>query len=52
MEQVKTQLKREPRRFPTLKLNTNKNSIFDFELDDIEIVDYNPHPKIKGPIAV
>ncbi|BCB04440.1 thymidylate synthase [Bacillus sp. KH172YL63] len=52
IEQVETQLKREPRKLPTLKLNANKQSIFEFEMDDIQIVDYHPHPKIKGPIAV
>ncbi len=52
IEQIKTQLNREPRNFPTLKLNPNINSLFEFEMEDIEIVDYNPHPKIKGTIAV
>lgn len=52
LEQVKTQLKREVRPFPKLKLNTDKQSVFDFELSDFELIDYNPHPAIRAPIAV
>jgi len=52
IEQVNTQLKREIRAFPSIKIKTDKKSIFDFELDDFEINDYNPHPTIKAPIAV
>src|SRR5699024_3603370 len=44
LEQVKTQLKREVRPLPKLKLNTDKQSVFDFELSDFELIDYNPHP--------
>src|SRR5690625_5159638 len=52
IEQVKTQLAREKRAFPKLKLNEDKNSIFDFDLADFELIGYNPHPSIKAPIAV
>lgn len=52
VEQIKTQLSREVRELPQLKLNTDKQSIFDFEMSDFEIIDYNPHPAIKAPIAV
>lgn len=52
VEQIKTQLKREIRTFPKLKINKDKDSIFDFELTDFELLDYNPHPAIKAPIAV
>ncbi|QKY69167.1 thymidylate synthase [Lentibacillus sp. CBA3610] len=52
VEQVKTQLGRDTRPFPTLKINKEKASIFDFELSDFEILDYDPHPSIKAPIAV
>lgn len=52
VEQVKTQLSRESRSFPKLKLNSDKQSVFDFELSDFEIVGYDPHPAIKAPIAV
>lgn len=52
VEQVKTQLEREPKPFPTLKINETKSSIFDFDVEDIEIIGYDPHPTIKAPIAV
>jgi thymidylate synthase len=52
LDQINTQLSREPKPFPTLKLNTNVKSVFDFEMEDIEIVDYNPHPAISAPVAV
>ncbi|MFC4557336.1 thymidylate synthase [Virgibacillus kekensis] len=52
VEQVETQLGRSLRPMPELKINRTKESIFDFELTDFEITDYNPHPAIKAPIAV
>ncbi|THE10389.1 thymidylate synthase [Bacillus timonensis] len=52
IEQVNLQLSREPRPFPTLKLNPAVESVFDFEMDDLEIVGYEPHPSIKAPVAV
>lgn len=52
VDQMKEQLSRKVRSFPTLKLNQEKNSIFDFEMDDIILEDYDPHPAIKAPIAV
>jgi len=52
LEQVKEQLSREPRPFPILKINPEKTSIFDIELDDLTIEGYNPHPSIKAPVAV
>lgn len=52
VEQVKTQLERDKRSLPTLQINKEKNTIFDFELTDISLVDYHPHPAIKAPIAV
>ena len=52
MEQVSLQLSREPRSLPKLNLNPDINSIFDFTFNDIEIVDYDPHPAIKGKVAV
>lgn len=51
MDQIHEQLSREPKAFPTIKLNKEK-SIFDFEMDDIEVLDYHPHKAIKAPIAV
>ena len=52
LEQVKLQLTREPRPLPTLKLNPFVKSIFDFQFDDFVIEGYDPHPHIKGAIAV
>lgn len=52
VEQVKTQLQRDVRPFPQLKLNKEKQSVFDFELTDFELIGYDPHPAIKAPIAV
>ena len=52
VEQVKEQMTRTPRELPKLSLNTDKQSIFDFELEDITIEGYNPHPTIKAPVAV
>lgn len=52
IEQVKLQLSREPRPFPTLKINHEKKSIFDIELEDLTIEGYDPHPSIKAPVAV
>lgn len=51
-EQVKLQLERERRNLPELKIKTKTKSIFDFTLDDFEIIGYDPHPTIKAPIAV
>lgn len=52
VEQVKLQLTREPKPLPKLKLNSEVKSIFDFTFDDIEVVDYDAHPHIKGEVAV
>ncbi len=52
IEQAKLQLSREPRQLPELKLNPEVKDIDDFKPEDIEIVNYNPHPFIKAPVAV
>lgn len=52
IDQVKEQLTRVPKALPILTLNLEKQSIFDFELEDIKIDGYDPHPSIKAPIAV
>ncbi|MGC9352646.1 MAG: thymidylate synthase [Mariniphaga sp.] len=52
MEQVKLQLTREPYPLPTMKINPEVKSIFDFKFEDFELVDYQAHPHIKGKVAV
>ncbi len=51
LEQVKTQMQREPKRLPKIVL-ADKTDIEDFTFEDIVLVDYNPHPVIKGKVAV
>ena len=52
IDQVKTQLEREPKQPPSLWLNPEINSVFDFTYDDIKVKDYEYHPRIKAPISV
>ncbi|MEM7660173.1 MAG: thymidylate synthase, partial [Bacteroidota bacterium] len=51
-DQVKLQLSREPRSFPQMKLNPEVNDLFAFRYEDVELLNYDPHPGIKAPIAV
>lgn len=51
LEQVNTQLDREPRKLPEVFLK-HKEHLWDFEFSDFELQDYNPHPSIKAPVAV
>jgi thymidylate synthase len=51
-EQVALQLTREPYPLPRVEINPKITSIFDFKFEDIRLVDYVCHPKIKAPIAV
>lgn len=51
-EQVDLQLSRELRPLPTMKINPDVKSIFDFEFEDFTLDNYDPHPTIKAPIAV
>src|SRR5699024_11536828 len=48
IEQMKEQLSREVRPMPQLQLNPEKHSIFDFEMRDIKLSGYDPHPAIKA----
>jgi thymidylate synthase len=52
LDQVKLQLAREPKPFPRIKLNQRVKNIDDFVFEDFELIDYNPYPAIKAPIAI
>jgi len=52
LEQAELQLSRSPKRLPTMNINPDVHSIFDFTYEDFELVDYDPHPHIKGVVAV
>ena len=52
LEQVRTQLQRETRRLPVMKINPAVDDLFAFKFEDFELVDYDPHPHIKAPVAV
>ena len=51
-EQVNTQLARQPRPLPSLRLNPAASDLFAFRYEDIQIEGYDPHPAIKAPVAV
>ena len=52
LDQVNLQLERTPRKIPTMKINPNVKSIFDFKYEDFELEGYDPYPAIKGAVAV
>jgi len=52
LEQARLQLSREQRPLPTLQLNPEVQSLFDFQYDDFQLENYNPHPHISAPVAV
>ena len=51
-EQVQTQLSREPKALPTMKVNPEVKDIFSFKYEDFELLNYEPYPGIKAPVAV
>ena len=51
-DQVDLQLSRETKKLPIMKINSDVKSIFDFKFDDFELVGYDPHPHIKGAVAI
>jgi len=51
-EQVELQLSRDARPYPTMKLNPEITNLFDFDFDDFTLENYNPHPLIRGAVAV
>ena len=50
--QAEEQLSRIPRALPSIKINPGVKNIFEFDFADFEIIDYNPYPSIKAPVAV
>ena len=52
VEQLELQLSREPRTLPKMLLNPKLKNIFDFTFEDFRLSDYNPHPHIKGKVAI
>lgn len=52
LEQAKEQLSRTPRALPKMLIKRKPDSIFDYKFEDFELVDYDPYPVIKAPIAV
>ncbi len=51
-EQVELQLSRQPHPYPVLNIKRKPASIFDYEYEDFEVLDYQHHPAIKAPVAV
>jgi len=52
LEQARLQLSRQPRRLPKLSINTDAKSIFEFQFENLQLTDYDPHPHIPAPVAV
>lgn len=52
LDQAKLQLERDFRPLPTMKINPDIKDIFGFKYEDFELLNYDPHPTIKAPIAV
>jgi len=52
LDQLSLQSSREPKTLPKLKINKSITNILDFDFDDFEILNYDPHPHIKGKVAI
>jgi len=52
IEQVKLQLTRDPRPLPQMKINPDIKDLLDFRFEDFELINYDPHPHIRGEISV
>ena len=52
VQQARLQLSREPRPLPTMTINPQVRTIFDFQYDDFRLENYDPHPHIRAPVAV
>jgi len=52
LEQARLQLDRDPRPLPTMQIRSAVTSIFDFEFEDFELSNYDPHPHISAPVAI
>ncbi len=52
VDQAREQLSRAPRPLPRMRLNPDVRSVFDFTVDDFELVGYDPHPPIRAVVAV
>lgn len=52
LEQAQIQLARAPKALPTMRLNPSIHSLFEFRYEDFELLNYDPHPSIKAPVAV
>jgi thymidylate synthase len=52
LDQARLQLERAPRPLPTLRLNPERRALDTFDVDDVEVLGYDPYPSIRAPIAV
>jgi thymidylate synthase len=52
LEQVKLQLTRTPKTLPQMKINSEVKDVFSFQYEDFQLLNYDPHPHIKGEVAI